>query len=269
MKSAQTGPARWSHGRHVCAVSRAARARGRARRRAVGRRAADADDLPHADGQSRPDHGRRADRGPRAEARGPACANCSRPSPRRGVAILLIEQKLTIALSISHAPVRDGPGAHRVRRNTRRTCARTRPCARSGWRYERVCTDGDQSSAPRYRLHDAVAVITLDNPPVNGSGYEIRAGTRGGHRSGAGRCRGAVRSCCRRRQDLLRRRRHPRIQYAQGDGRADAAHAIRIVEASDKPVIAAITGTRLLIDWPLCLPGTQIRSAQMNIFESK
>jgi branched-chain amino acid transport system ATP-binding protein len=31
-----------------------------------------------------------------------ACASCSRRSPARGIAILLIEQKLTIALEISH-----------------------------------------------------------------------------------------------------------------------------------------------------------------------
>ena len=55
-----------------------------------------------------------------APLRGRARArSCSSRSPRRGVAILLIEQKLTIALAISQRAVRDGTGAHRVRRHAR------------------------------------------------------------------------------------------------------------------------------------------------------
>ena len=39
---------------------------------------------------------------------------------RRGVSILLVEQKLTIALKISHRRLRDGPRPHRVRRHAGR-----------------------------------------------------------------------------------------------------------------------------------------------------
>ena len=70
-------------------------------RRAVGRRAADADDLPHADGRSRSHHDRRADRGPGA-ANGRAGRRPAAEIARRGVSILLVEQKLTIAMRISH-----------------------------------------------------------------------------------------------------------------------------------------------------------------------
>ena len=40
----------------------------------------------------------------------------------RGVSILLVEQKLTIALRISKRAVRDGPRPHRLRRHGRTTC---------------------------------------------------------------------------------------------------------------------------------------------------
>ena len=50
---------------------------------------------------------------------------CSRRSRERGIAILLIEQKLTIALAISQRRLCDGPRPHRVRRH-RRGAARQR-----------------------------------------------------------------------------------------------------------------------------------------------
>ena len=90
-----------------------ARARQRGRR-AVGRRAADADHVPHADGRSRPGHDRRADRGPGAqlvEQVGELLAEIA----RRGVAILLVEQKLTIALQDLAPGLCHGPRPHRVR----------------------------------------------------------------------------------------------------------------------------------------------------------
>ena len=40
---------------------------------------------------------------------------------RRGVAILLVEQKLSIAMRISHRRLCDGPRPHRVRRHAGRT----------------------------------------------------------------------------------------------------------------------------------------------------
>ena len=50
------------------------------------------------------------------------CANFWRGSPQRGIAILLIEQKLTIALAISHRLYVMGHGPHRVRRNGAASC---------------------------------------------------------------------------------------------------------------------------------------------------
>jgi branched-chain amino acid transport system ATP-binding protein len=65
------------------------------------RRAAAADDLPDADGRSRPHHGGRAHEGlaPMVTER---VRGLLERIASRGVAILLIEQKLTIALAISH-----------------------------------------------------------------------------------------------------------------------------------------------------------------------
>ena len=52
----------------------------------------------------------------------------------RGVAILLVEQKLTIALRDLAAPLRHGPRPHRLRGHARRPARRTPACARSGWK---------------------------------------------------------------------------------------------------------------------------------------
>ncbi len=74
-----------------------------------------------------------------------------------------------------------------------------------------------------YEVRGDVAVISLDNPPVNGLGYETRLGIVNGARqaladpavkaivvTGAGKA-------------LLRRRRHPRVRLAQGARRAQPA----------------------------------------------
>ena len=78
-----------------------ARAPGQSGRRAVGRRAADADDVPHPDGRPGSGHHRRADRGPGAQAGRAGRHACWTKSPGAASSILLVEQKLTIALKIS------------------------------------------------------------------------------------------------------------------------------------------------------------------------
>ena len=75
-----------------------------------------------------------------------------------------------------------------------------------------------------YTVHDGVAVITLDNPPVNGLG--LRRGSGSWKASSA---RATIASVTRhrdhgRRQGLLGRRRHHRIQHAESHAGADAAH---------------------------------------------
>src|SRR5258706_12956424 len=50
------------------------------------------------------------------------------------------------------------------------SCAPTRRYDANGWKSERSnCMNGKQ-----YQAHGEVAVITLDNPPVNGLGHELR-----------------------------------------------------------------------------------------------
>ena len=69
-----------------------------------------------------------------------------------------------------------------------------------------------------------MAVITLDNPPVNGLGHAARSGIVAGvERANADAAVDRHRAH-RRRQGVLGRRRHPRIQHAQGDRGADAEH---------------------------------------------
>ena len=205
-------------------------------RRALGRRAADADPVPHADGRPRPDHDRRADRRPGAEDRRAGRRVPAASSSARGVSVLLVEQKLTIALDL-RALLRDGPRPASSSRARRPTCAPTPTSARSGWRSERVGsaslssagrrhtwspvaaeTTPARAAAPRierpfyfcnrrrrrtsrgprmsanYEVRGDVAVITLNNPPVNGLGYATRAGHRRRPRQGAGRCRPSRRS---------------------------------------------------------------------------
>jgi branched-chain amino acid transport system ATP-binding protein len=88
------------HRRHVRVVPAPQGTRRHARRRALRRRAADADPVPHADGRPGPDHDRRTHRGPGAEDRR-AGRQFLQEVRKRGISILLIEQKLAIALDIS------------------------------------------------------------------------------------------------------------------------------------------------------------------------
>ena len=80
-----------------------------------------------------------------------------------------------------------------------------------------------------YEVRGAIAVVTLNNPPVNGLGYDTRRGIadgidkanadagRQGHRHHRGR------------QGLFGRRRHPRVRLAEGDCRAQPAVAVAAV----------------------------------------
>jgi branched-chain amino acid transport system ATP-binding protein len=197
------------HVRHVPAPEGAPAHRGR---RDVGRRAADADAVPHADGRPRPHHHRRAHRGPGAQDRR-AGGRVPEKLKERGVSVLLIEQKLTIAMHISDRALVMGHGA---------SCstARPTPARRRGVRKEwlEVCraaggrltsdspggpqvpnslnwtaeaASGGMSAARalvlppspcrsahdgRIQVHGDIAVISLNNPPVNGLGYETRIG---------------------------------------------------------------------------------------------
>jgi 3-hydroxyacyl-CoA dehydrogenase len=94
-----------------------------------------------------------------------------------------------------------------------------------------------------YRLHGAVAVITLDNPPVNGLGHEVRSELVAGiDRAlsdaavsaivliGAGKLFSGGADI--REFNTPKAMAEPTLRTA-----------IRMVEAADKPVIAAITGT--------------------------
>ncbi len=67
-----------------------------------------------------------------------------------------------------------------------------------------------------YEVRGNVAVITLDNPPVNGLGYDTRRAIADGVDRANGRCRGQGHRGHRRRQGLFRRRRHPRIRQPEG-----------------------------------------------------
>jgi 3-hydroxyacyl-CoA dehydrogenase len=122
------------------------------------------------------------------------------------------------------------------------------PCARNGSRFSEstvgvvAWSQGAGIIGAEFKLHDAVAVITLDNPPLNGLNHELRAGlVEGIDRASADARVGAI--------------------VFIGAGRAFSSGAdirefntpkstaepalrsvIRIVETNAKPVIAAIGG---------------------------
>src|SRR5262249_24828241 len=125
---------------------------------------------PHADGRSGADHDRRADRGARAagrRARAQAAARnrrarCRDPADRAEAD----DRPRDLAPA-----VRNGAGQDRVRRQ-RGGIARQ-------WRRSRGMAGSLTPEAiigTRYDMKGRVAVVTLDNPPVNGLGYETRSG---------------------------------------------------------------------------------------------
>src|SRR4051794_15239690 len=95
----------------------------------------------------------------------------------------------------------------------------------------------------RYEAHGSVAVITLDNPPVNGLGHEVRSAVAAGiDRALAAAAIAAVvitgdhgmfsRGAGIREFNTPKATAEPRL-----------GTLIRIIETSAKPVIAAIVGT--------------------------
>ena len=74
-----------------------------------------------------------------------------------------------------------------------------------------------------YKVHGDVAVITMNNPPVNGLGLATRLGITSGLEHGQCGSRRQGHRHHRRRQGLLRRRGHQGVRLAQGAGRAQPA----------------------------------------------
>ena len=140
----------------------------------------------------------------------------------RGVAILLIEQKLTIALDDLASAVRDGPGAHRVRRHAR-GAARQRGGAPG---MAGSLSDAADIGAIRY----AVRRRGGRDHPRQPAGE--RARPRAAHRDRRGHRRGAARRSGRegdrphrRRQGCSRAAPTSReFNTPKATGRADAAH---------------------------------------------
>ena len=68
------------------------------------------------------------------------------------------------------------------------------------------------SEVAQYAVRDGIAVITMNNPPVNGLGNALRAGLMAALQEGRGRPGGEGRGDHRLGQGVLRRRRHPRVR---------------------------------------------------------
>ena len=66
-----------------------------------------------------------------------------------------------------------------------------------------------------YEVRGNVAVITLDNPPVNGLGYDTRREFAAGVERAMADAAVHGHRHHRRRQGLLGRRRHPRVRLAR------------------------------------------------------
>ncbi len=95
----------------------------------------------------------------------------------------------------------------------------------------------------RYELHDGVAVITLDNPPVNGLGYDVRAAVA----AGIDRAQddATVRAVVIIGSDRVFSGGADIREFNTPKATAEPTlnTLIRIVESSMKPVVAAIAGT--------------------------
>ena len=97
-------------------------------------------------------------------------------------------------------------------------------------------------SSAKYELHGSTAVITLDNPPVNGLGYDLRCGIVAGIDKAA--ADPAVKAVVLIGSDRafsggadIREFGSPK-SYAE----PNLLTVIRVVEACPKPVVAAIGG---------------------------
>jgi 3-hydroxyacyl-CoA dehydrogenase len=91
-----------------------------------------------------------------------------------------------------------------------------------------------------YEARGDVAVITLNNPPVNGLGYETRLGIVNGLDQALDRPGGEGDRRHRRRQGVFGRRRHSRVRLAESDAEPNLLSVIAALEASSKPVVAAV-----------------------------
>jgi 3-hydroxyacyl-CoA dehydrogenase len=99
-----------------------------------------------------------------------------------------------------------------------------------------------------YKVHGDIAVITLNNPPVNGLGYATRIGiTTGWTRPMPMRPSRPSSSPARARP--FGRRRHPRVRLAQGLQEPTLLSVIRAVENSTKPVVAAVHSVPWAAGW--------------------
>ena len=150
----------------------------------------------------------------------------------RGTTILLVEQKLAIALAISSRLYVMGHGRV-VFEGTPAALAADAWCAP---RMVGGLTDmGSINAVVDLQLDGDVAVIVMDNPPVNALGIVVREGlmqafepacTRMPRREGGGADRHGAR--------VLRRRRHHRVRQAAED--ADPlGEVIAMIEAFDRP----------------------------------
>jgi enoyl-CoA hydratase/carnithine racemase len=186
-----------------------------------------------------------------------------------------VEQKLTIALQISQRVYVMGHGQI-VFEGTPDDCAPTKRSARSGSKSEPAlhhpASPGIMSQA-HYTTHGAIAVVTLDNPPVNSLAYSHRLSIAAHVRtadaddrikaiiiigSGNAFCGGAE----------IREFNTP-AQLAQPNTR----DVIAIVEACSKPVIAAVHkvamggGLELALGchYRVCAPGAQIALPEVKL----
>jgi 3-hydroxyacyl-CoA dehydrogenase len=122
-----------------------------------------------------------------------------------------------------------------------------KPSARNGWKYDFYPTDtfhlsGVSMSSAKYEVIGGTAVITLDNPPVNGLGYDLRCGIVAGIEKAA--ADPAVAAVVMIGSDRafsggadIREFGSPK-SYAE----PNLLTVIRIVEACPKPVVAAVGG---------------------------
>src|SRR5260221_1040930 len=119
------------------------------------------------------------------------------------------------------------------------SCAPTRRYDANGWKSERShCMNGKH-----YQAHGEVAVITLDNPPVNGLGHELRTRLVAG--IDAAQADSAVKAIVITGAGALFSGGADIREFNTPKAMAEPTlhTVIRTAEASSKPVIAAIGGT--------------------------
>ena len=103
---------------------------------------------------------------------------------------------------------------------------------------------GNISASVDYRRDGGIAVVTVDNPPVNALKHEVRAGLAEASRQAAADGAVEARGDRLRRAHLFRRRRHHRVRQAAAAA-PSLGEVIAAIEAMTKPVVAAMHGTAL------------------------